>query len=53
MEAQKMSYSMYELLWFFILYSLAGWTLGTAAAAVREKKFVDIGVITKTYSGCE
>ena len=40
---------MYELLWFFILYSLAGWTLGTAAAAVREKKFVDIGFLFGPY----
>ena len=44
-----MSYSMYELLWFFILYSLAGWALGTAAAAVREKKFVDIGFLFGPY----
>ena len=40
---------MYELLWFFILYSLAGWALGTAAAAVREKKFVDIGFLFGPY----
>ena len=36
---------LYELLWFFFLYAFAGWVIGTAAAAVREKKFVDVGFL--------
>ena len=36
---------LYELLWFFFLYAFAGWIIGTAAAAVREKKFVDVGFL--------
>ena len=40
---------MYELLWFFVLYSFAGWAVGTAAAAVREKKFVDVGFLFGPY----
>lgn len=35
-----MNYSIYGLLWFFIVYSFAGWAVGTAIAAVREKKVV-------------
>lgn len=44
-----MNYSIYELLWFFVLYSFIGWMLGTSAAAVREKKFVDIGFLYGPY----
>ena len=36
---------LYELLWFFFVYSFAGWVIGTIAAAVREKKFVDVGFL--------
>ena len=35
----------YELLWLFFLYSFGGWVVGTAAAAVREKRFVDVGFL--------
>ena len=44
-----MSNWIYYLLWFFILYSFIGWVLGTAAAAVREKKFVDVGFLYGPY----
>ena len=40
-----MSPILYDLLWFFFLYAFAGWVIGTAAAAVREKKFVDVGFL--------
>lgn len=40
-----MEISMYQLLWFFLIYSFAGWVIGTAAAAMREKKFVDVGFL--------
>ena len=44
-----MNTSLYELIWFFVLYSFVGWALGTAAAAVREKKFVDVGFLYGPY----
>lgn len=40
-----MIYTWYQLLYFFFLYSLAGWWIGTSAAAVRERKFVDVGFL--------
>ena len=36
---------LYELLWFFFIYAFVGWIIGTVAAAVREKKFVDVGLL--------
>lgn len=41
----NLAYSMYQMLWFFIIYSVIGWALGTVAAAVREKKFIDVGFL--------
>ena len=35
----------YELLWLFFTYSLAGWVTGTAGAAARQRKFVDVGFL--------
>ena len=32
---------MYHLLWMFLIYSFVGWAVGTAAAAMRKKKFID------------
>lgn len=40
-----MDYSLYQFLWFFLMYSFLGWVFGTAAAAVREKRFVDVGFL--------
>ena len=48
-EAQKMNNSIYELLWLFALYSFVGWLLGTSIAAIREKRFVDIGFLYGPY----
>lgn len=44
-----MEYSLYQLSWFFLLYSFIGWGLGTAAAAVRERKFIDVGFLYGPY----
>lgn len=44
-----MGYSIYQLAWFFLLYSFIGWVIGTAVAAVREKKFVDVGFLYGPY----
>lgn len=35
----------YELLWLFLIYSFAGWAVGTAAAALRKRKFIDVGFL--------
>ena len=40
-----MNQFLYELLWFFFTYAFAGWGVGTVLAAVREKKFVDVGFL--------
>lgn len=44
-----MVHSWYQIAWFFLIYSFIGWFLGTAAAAVREKKFVDVGFLYGPY----
>lgn len=44
-----MTYSLYELLFFFLAYSVIGWAAGTVAAAVREKKFIDVGFLYGPY----
>lgn len=38
-------YTIYDYLWLFVFYSVAGWAVGTAAAAAREKKFLDVGFL--------
>lgn len=40
-----MEYTLYELLWFFIIYSLVGWCAGVAVAAFRNKTFVNTGFL--------
>lgn len=40
-----MSYTYYELTWLFFAYSLAGWCVSVAAAAVKRKTFVNTGVL--------
>lgn len=44
-EKSKMNHTLYELLWLFFIYAFAGWMIGTVLAAVREKKFVDVGFL--------
>lgn len=44
-----MNYSLYQLLYFFLFYSFCGWALSTAATAVRERKFVDVGFLFGPY----
>ena len=38
-----MEWTGYELLWLFFGYAFAGWVFNTAYAAVRQRKFVDMG----------
>lgn len=40
-----MIYTGYELLWLFLAYSFLGWVLETAAAAVKQKRLVNRGLI--------
>lgn len=40
-----MNQILYELVWLFFVYAFAGWVIGTVLAAVREKKFVDVGFL--------
>ncbi len=40
-----MNQSVYNFLWFFYVYAFAGWAVSTVVAAVREKKFVDVGFL--------
>lgn len=40
-----MEYTGYELLWLFFLYSFAGWVLETVVATIRQKNFVNRGLI--------
>ena len=40
-----MHYSLYQLTWFFIIYAFIGWVIGTSIAALRKKKFIDVGAL--------
>ena len=44
-----MHYSLYQLTWLFILYSLIGWVIGTSSAALRKRKFIDVGALFGPY----
>ncbi len=41
-----MEYSIYELLWFYFIYSFIGWCAEVCVAAVRRRKFVNRGFVT-------
>lgn len=41
-----MNYTFYELVWLFLIYSFAGWTIETIYAAIRKKKFVNRGILS-------
>lgn len=44
-----MQYTGYGLLWLFLAYSFLGWVLETVAAAVKQKKFVNRGLINGPF----
>lgn len=44
-----MQYTGYELLWMFLAYSFLGWVLETVTAAVKQKKFVNRGMINGPF----
>lgn len=41
--------TLYELLWFFLLYSFAGWCAGVVVAALRKHTFVNTGFLTLPF----
>ena len=44
-----MTYGGYELLWLFFTYSFLGWGLETVNAAVKQKKFVNRGLVNSPF----
>ena len=44
-----MTYSAYELLWFFLIYSFLGWCAGVAAEALRKRAFINTGFLTLPF----
>lgn len=44
-----MIYSGYEILWLFFVYSFLGWILETLSAAIKQKKFVNRGLINAPF----
>lgn len=44
-----MNYTGYDLLWLFLAYSFLGWVLETVFAAVKQKKFVNRGLINGPF----
>ena len=44
-----MMYTGYELLWLFLIYSFLGWVIETVTAAVKQKTFVNRGLINAPF----
>ena len=44
-----MYHTLYELLWFFLLYSFAGWCAGVVVAALRKHTFVNTGFLNLPF----
>lgn len=44
-----MRFSSYELIWLFFLYSFLGWIVETVAAAVKQRRFVNKGLVTLPF----
>ncbi|MGN0277297.1 MAG: hypothetical protein ACI4CZ_08890 [Hominisplanchenecus sp.] len=42
-EGKIMVYTFYQLCWFFLIYSFAGWCAGVIANAIRKRRFVNTG----------
>lgn len=48
-EKKCMIYSGYEIFWLFFIYSFLGWVLETALAALKQKRFVNRGLINAPF----
>lgn len=44
-----MEYTLYQLLWFFLIYAVAGWCTGVAFFAVRRKRFINTGFLNAPW----
>lgn len=44
-EVLSMNYSLYQLLWYFLIYSFAGWCMEIVYAAVRKRRFLNRGIL--------
>ena len=42
-------FSSYELLWLFFIYSFLGWVLETITAAIKQKRFVNRGLVNLPF----
>lgn len=40
-----MDYTFYMFLWLFFVYAFIGWAAATAFAAIRERRFIDVGFL--------
>ena len=45
-----MIYTIYDILWLFFTYSFAGWVLQTTISAIKNKKFVNKGVVNLPFN---
>ena len=45
-----MEYTYYQLLWFFLVYSLLGWVAETALAAVTKRRLLNRGFLNVPFS---
>ena len=45
-----MEYTLYQLLWFFLVYSFLGWLMETAAAAAKKGKLLNRGFLNAPFS---
>lgn len=43
------NFSSYELLWLFFIYSFLGWILETITAAIKQKRFVNRGLVNLPF----
>ena len=41
-----MTFTFYELVWFYFIYSLTGWCAEVCVAAARKKKFINRGFVS-------
>ena len=40
-----MNISLYNLSWYFLIYSFIGWAMATMRTSINSKKFVDVGFL--------
>lgn len=45
-----MEYTLYQLLWFFLIYAFLGWLMETALAAVRKRRLLNRGFLNAPFS---